>query len=98
MKLVHQLRAADVSSVARVGGPALQVDVFTLTLPNVGELQRILIGHDNSCVGADWHLNMVRACLGYLWLSAAQCWEWLCCQQPWRVAAQLWNYIHTVEQ
>jgi hypothetical protein len=38
--------------------------VFNLTLPNIGELKRILIGHDNNGVGADWHLNMV-CMLGY---------------------------------
>lgn len=36
------------------------VDHFDLTLPNVGVMKRIRIGHDNSGLGADWHLNMVR--------------------------------------
>lgn len=37
------------------------IDVFNLKdLPNVGVLKRIVIGHDNHGVGADWHLNMVR--------------------------------------
>ena len=35
------------------------VDVFNLTLPNVGEMKRIRIGHDNWGLGADWHLKMV---------------------------------------
>lgn len=39
------------------------VDHFDLTLPNVGVMKRIRIGHDNSGLGADWHLNMVRMCI-----------------------------------
>ena len=35
------------------------VDVFTLTLTNVGEMQRVRIGHDNWGMGADWHLKLV---------------------------------------
>ena len=35
------------------------VDVFNLTLPNVGEMKRIRIGHDNWGLGADWHLKLV---------------------------------------
>lgn len=38
----------------------LQVDVFTLTLPNVGDLKSVVIGHDDCNPGADWHLNMVE--------------------------------------
>ncbi|GFH09152.1 uncharacterized protein mot51, partial [Haematococcus lacustris] len=37
-----------------------QVDVFNITLPNVGEVRRLLIGHDNSGVGSDWHLNNIE--------------------------------------
>lgn len=35
------------------------VDVFNLTLPNVGEMKRVRIGHDNWGMGADWHLKLV---------------------------------------
>lgn len=35
-------------------------DVFSLTLPNVGVMKRILIGHDDFGAGAAWHLQMVR--------------------------------------
>lgn len=51
----------------------LQVDVFSLTLPNIGELKRIVIGHDNSGVGADWHLNMV--CCLRATLPAPACYQ-----------------------
>ncbi len=38
-----------------------QVDNFTFpALPNVGEIKRIVIGHDSSGMGSDWHLNKVR--------------------------------------
>lgn len=40
------------------------VDVFNVTATNVGEIKRILIGHDNSGAGASWHLNTVRGCGG----------------------------------
>ena len=37
-----------------------EVDVFSFpALVNVGEMKRILIGHDNSGAGAAWHLNKV---------------------------------------
>lgn len=36
-----------------------QTDVFNLTLPNLGEVKRIVIGHDNNGVGSAWHLNAV---------------------------------------
>ena len=36
------------------------VDVFNLTLTNVGVMKRIRIGHDNWGMGADWHLKLVR--------------------------------------
>jgi hypothetical protein len=37
------------------------VDVFSFpSLPNVGVIKRILIGHDNSGAGSAWHLNKVR--------------------------------------
>eukprot|EP00798_Chlamydomonas_sp_ICE-L_P018434 gene18434-24910_t len=36
------------------------IDVFNLTLTNVGDLKRIIIGHDNFGAGASWHLNMVE--------------------------------------
>lgn len=35
------------------------IDSFNLTLPNIGTLKRILIGHDNSNPGAAWHLKAV---------------------------------------
>ncbi|MEW5309958.1 MAG: hypothetical protein WDW38_001797 [Sanguina aurantia] len=36
------------------------VDVFTLTAVNLGALKRIVIGHDNSGLGAAWHLQQVE--------------------------------------
>ncbi|KAG2450199.1 hypothetical protein HYH02_000301 [Chlamydomonas schloesseri] len=37
-----------------------EVDNFTFpALPNVGEIKRIVIGHDSSGMGSDWHLNKV---------------------------------------
>ena len=41
------------------------VDVFTLTLTNVGEMQRVRIGHDNWGMGADWHLKLVGGGQGH---------------------------------
>jgi len=41
------------------------VDVFNLTLPNVGEVQRIVIGHDDAGAGGSWHLNMARVVLRF---------------------------------
>lgn len=36
-----------------------ETDIFNMTLPNLGEVQRINIGHDNHGIGAAWHLNAV---------------------------------------
>jgi hypothetical protein len=36
-----------------------QIDHFIIKATNVGELQRIVIWHDNSGLGADWHLQQV---------------------------------------
>uniref|UniRef100_A0A7S3VHN2 PLAT domain-containing protein n=1 Tax=Dunaliella tertiolecta TaxID=3047 RepID=A0A7S3VHN2_DUNTE len=36
------------------------IDEFTHTMRNVKDMQRIVIGHDNSQAGADWHLKMVE--------------------------------------
>jgi lipoxygenase homology domain-containing protein 1 len=33
------------------------IDSFTLALPNIGKLKRVLIGHDNTAIGSDWHLG-----------------------------------------
>ncbi|KAK9824333.1 hypothetical protein WJX72_009517 [[Myrmecia] bisecta] len=37
-----------------------QVDVFDLTCPNLGTVERLVIGHDNSSFGSDWHLAQVE--------------------------------------
>lgn len=37
-----------------------QVDVFTLSLPNLGAIKKLLIGHDDFGAGADWHLAEVK--------------------------------------
>ena len=37
-----------------------QTDVFTIEGPNVGTVERCVIGHDNSGVGAVWHLRQVE--------------------------------------
>ncbi|KAF5837533.1 hypothetical protein DUNSADRAFT_4226 [Dunaliella salina] len=36
------------------------IDEFTHTMRNVKDMQRIVIGHDNSQAGSDWHLKMVE--------------------------------------
>ena len=36
------------------------IDVFHLTLPNLGTVQRLLIGHDSYGAGSAWHLAEVR--------------------------------------
>lgn len=37
-----------------------QLDWFTFTAKNVGQVERIYIGHDNKGLGAAWHLTQVK--------------------------------------
>ncbi len=37
-----------------------QVDNFVVKGTNVGDVQKVLIWHDNSGLGSDWHLQQVR--------------------------------------
>ncbi|XP_041351730.1 lipoxygenase homology domain-containing protein 1-like [Gigantopelta aegis] len=37
-----------------------KTDIFEIEAPNVGRLEKIVIGHDNSGIGAGWHLNNVQ--------------------------------------
>lgn len=39
---------------------ATQVDEFFIDAPNVGQMQRLRIGHDNRGLGAAWHLSRVE--------------------------------------
>ncbi|KAG1672531.1 hypothetical protein FOA52_002840, partial [Chlamydomonas sp. UWO 241] len=36
------------------------VDIFTITATNVGDMKSVRIGHDDSGIGAAWHLKMVE--------------------------------------
>jgi hypothetical protein len=47
-------------------------DVFTLrNLRNVGAISHLTIGHDNSLMGAAWHLREVRVRVAGLWRYTA---------------------------
>lgn len=37
-----------------------QVDNFVVKGTNVGDVQKVVIWHDNSGLGGDWHLQQVR--------------------------------------
>ncbi|GLC44364.1 hypothetical protein PLESTF_000049800 [Pleodorina starrii] len=41
-----------------------QVDNFIVKATNIGELQRVVIWHDNSGLGSDWHLQQVEVFSG----------------------------------
>ena len=39
-----------------------RVDTFKIKGSDVGDVQKVIIRHDDSGVGSDWHLAQVRGC------------------------------------
>lgn len=54
-----------------------QTDIFYLTLPDLGNLQKITIYHDNTGVAPGWYLDRViitNSSTGQYWMFSCNCW------------------------
>lgn len=54
-----------------------QTDKFDLVVGDLGELDRLLVGHDGSSVGSGWFLDRVEVSVDDSLLGTFDCGRWL---------------------